>query len=205
MTRSLVFALVLAALAGVISISSGISARRSREVVETMIARASSVETARPPASIPAPPSDNATLAREVAALRGEVAALSLDTSGGMSKSDEEARARKAWMERMVRAISETIEARLALSPEQKLQVADVLTSLYTALSDPRRAAASREEQKAQAAGLQAEAASQIRELLTPEQRPGFARMIDNPAGIFGIDLIPKAGQLPGEEGSSPH
>ncbi|MCE9583026.1 MAG: hypothetical protein K8T20_11070, partial [Planctomycetes bacterium] len=208
--RPTLIALALAALAGLTSIFSGASALRSRVELEALLARADAIETARPAKAVPvARPPDNSGLARDIAALRAEVASLSRATDPAPTdpgaKSAQDAKAQKAWTERMVRAISETLEARLALSPEQKIQVADVMTAQYVALSEVQRAGASAKETKGEIARVMSETTEKIRDVLTVDQKAAFTPLVKTPAGVFGIDLIPNAGYLPGEEGSSGH
>jgi hypothetical protein len=205
MTPPNIASLALAALAGLASVFAGISALKSGDRVESLLARVDAVETARQAkdASGPAAP-DNSALARDINALRLEVSALATPASREEMAAND-AKVQKAWTERMVRAISETLEAKLGLSPEQKVHVADIMTAQYAALAECHRPGISREEGRTQTARVQAETADQIRAALTAEQQAGFSGLISGPAGVFGLELIPNAGRIPGEEGSSGH
>ena len=208
MTRANLIALALAAFAVVASVFAGVSALRSGRELKTLVARVTVAESARHARSDSvADAPDNSSLARDIAALRSKVAALSRSPEPGATDGDtkaaEEAKLQKAWTERSVRAISETIEARLGLSADQKRLVADIMTAQFAALSGVNHPGISREDLKAHIARVQAETADLIRAVLTEGQQAGFRELVKGPAGVFGMELIPNAGRLPGEEGSS--
>lgn len=205
MSRSEVVALGLSVVAAVASAVAALQARTTFADLSALSVRVGKLEGAAPPAAAPpAPGPSNADLARELSALRAQVAALqtrAVPPDPGGKPSGEAAAAdaaqkrlqlenehQKVWLETMTTRLVSVLVEKLGLSAQQETQVRELMAGQVTAFREARLGKAGEDTKKA-VEDLLADTNAKVKAVLTPEQQAEYDRIADRPGGIFALPV----------------
>ena len=219
MTKPEVGAMGLAALSVLGVAFAVIEARHAVAGLGALGDRVAKLEVPGPAHAAASAEPSNTDLAREIAALRGQVSALasrpaavatdpsanpptdaSASAEAQRKAREEEEQRQQVWLENLSAAICKNLTDQLGLSAQQQTQILEVLRGQVSSFRQA-RLGKSGEDIKAAIERLCDETNEKLKLLLTSEQQTGYDELSNRPGGIFATPFSATTITRPPEKG----